>query len=149
MKGMLSLLKQPHVLTVMIRSAVSKIVIGLCAVLLWNRFLNETSTMPRGIVDTGFFAPAVWFILAAWIQYLAFDGVRPFRFLQTAKNKDADDSKKSVRLTDILGFATHSINDMDGETLDDDEVIAAKLCSNLLAALFFLIPNLLANYWLF
>ena len=125
MKRFLKLLKPP-VIRKIVSSLVSKIVIALAIILLWDRLLNQKSVHPWGIVDTGFFALSIWFVIGAWIQYLAFDGFRPFHFLRSRKKE-------------------RSINAWEEEELEEDEMQAARLCSNLLAALFFLIPSLIAN----
>ena len=125
MKRFLKLLK-PLVIRKIVYSLVSKIVIALAIILLWDRLLNQKSVHPWGIVDTGFFALSIWFVIGAWIQYLAFDGFRPFHSLRSRKKE-------------------RSINAWEEEELEEDEMQAARLCSNLLAALFFLIPSLIAN----
>lgn len=126
MKQILSLFR-PHVIRVAAYSCISKIAIALCVLFAWNHFINKGSLMPLGIVDTGFFAVAIWFILGAWIQYLSLDGVRPFQILQIKKKN-------------------RSIHAMDDDELDEDEEIAAKLFSNLAVAILFLIPNLLSQF---
>ena len=125
MKRFLKLLKPP-VIRKIVYSLVSKIAITLAIILLWDRLLNQKSVHPWGIVDTGFFALSIWFVIGAWIQYLAFDGFRPFHSLRSRKKE-------------------RSINAWEEEELEEDEMQAARLCSNLLAALFFLIPSLIAN----
>lgn len=125
MKRFLKLLKPP-VIRKIVYSLVSKIVIALAIILLWDRLLNQKSVHPWGIVDTGFFALSIWFVIGAWIQYLAFDGFRPFHSLRSRKKE-------------------RSINAWEEEELEEDEMQAARLCSNLLTALFFLIPSLIAN----
>ena len=125
MKRFLKLLKPP-VIRKIVYSLVSKIVIALAIILLWDRLLNQKSVHPWGIVDTGFFALSIWFVIGAWIQYLAFDGFRPFHSLCSRKKE-------------------RSINAWEEEELEEDELQAARLCSNLLTALFFLIPSLIAN----
>ena len=125
MKRFLKLLKPP-VIRKIAYSLVSKIVIALAVILLWDRLLNQKSVHPWGIVDTGFFALSVWFIIGAWIQYLALDGFRPFHSLRSRKKE-------------------RSVNAWEEEELEEDELQASRLCSNLLAALFFLLPSLIAN----
>lgn len=124
LKRLLSLLR-PHVIRAIIYSSISKAVIALCVLFLWEHFLYADSSTPFSMVGTGFFAAAVWFLLGAWIQYLSFDGMHPFHIFQWKKKN-------------------RSITAMDEDELEDDELIAAKLCSNLAVALLFLIPNLLA-----
>ena len=125
MKRFLKLLKPP-VIRKTVYSLVSKIVIALAVILLWDRLLNQKSMHPWGIVDTGFFALSIWFVIGTWIQYLALDGFRPFHSLRSRKKE-------------------RSVNAWEEEELEEDELQAARLCSNLLAALFFLLPSLIAN----
>ena len=125
MKRFLKLLKPP-VIRKIAYSLVSKIVIALAVILLWDRLLNQKSVHPWGIVDTGFFALSIWFVIGTWIQYLALDGFRPFHSLRSRKKE-------------------RSVNAWEEEELEEDEMQAARLCSNLLSALFFLVPSLIAN----
>ena len=101
MKRFLKLLKPP-VIRKIVYSLVSKIVIALAIILLWDRLLNQKSVHPWGIVDTGFFALSIWFVIGAWIQYLAFDGFRPFHSLRSRKKE-------------------RSINAWEEEELEEDE----------------------------
>ena len=146
MKQILSLMK-PHVIRAMLYSCVSKIVISLCVILLWNRYINEGSFDVHSIVGTGFFAIFVWFLIAAWLQYLSLDGMKTLQF--SRKKEKVNASEKHFRLADFFGNKNRLIVAMDDEELDDDEAMAAKLCSNLLIALLFLISNLLFTYWPF
>ena len=125
MKRFLQLLKPP-VIRKIVYSLLSKIVIALAVILLWDRLLNQNRVHPLGIVGTGFFALSVWFVIGAWIQYLALDGFRPFATLRLRKKE-------------------RSVNAWEEEELEEEELQAARLCSNLLAAAFFLIPSLVAN----
>ncbi len=124
MKRFLSLL-QPHVIRAIIYSSIAKMALSLCVIFLWDRLLNQNSLHPWGIVDTGFFALAIWFAIGAWIQYLSLDGVRPFRHIRKEKGN-------------------RSMTAMDDGELDETETTAAKLCSNLILAVFYLIPSLIA-----
>ena len=119
-------LMQPNVIRAIIYSSVSKLLIALLALFLWNHFINAGSISPRGIVDTGFFALALCFAIGAWIQYLSLDGMRPFRALR--------DKKKEPSLT---AWAE--------EELEEDELTAVKFCSDFLLMLIFLIPSLVAS----
>lgn len=137
MKRILSLL-QPYVIRAIAYSSLSKIGIALIAIFLWNGLINEKSLFPRGVVEYGFFALGIWFLIGAWIQYLSFDGVRPFQF--SRRKEKTGSSEKGFRLANLFGFQNRLITAMDEEELDDEEATVAKLFSNLLVALFFLIP---------
>ena len=140
MKRILSLLK-PQVIRAIIYSSISKAVIAICVLLLWHNFLNKDSLQPWGIVDTGFFALSVWFILCAWFSYLSFDGLRPFRPIQSKKENN---SSQKFSLSNLFGFKNHLIEAMDENELEEDEAAAAKICSNLLLALIFFVPSLIS-----
>ncbi len=125
MKRVLSLLR-PHVIRAIVYSCISKILISLLVLFLWNHFINQSSMMPLSILESGFFAVFIWFVIGAWIQYLSLDGMRPFQALHLKKKN-------------------RSITAMDEDELDEDELIAAKLFSNLVVAVLFLIPSLTAT----
>ena len=121
-------------------SSVTKLIVSLSAVLIWDRFIKGESLMPLGVVDTGFFFLAVWFILWAWLQFLALDGVRPLSIFRR-EDKKASGSRKGVFMTDYIGYEGNPF-----EGLEEDEATVAKLCSDLLVAMIFLIPSLIAMY---
>ena len=121
-------------------SSVTKLIISLSAVLVWHRFVMANSHMAFGVVDTGFFFLAVWFILWAWLQYLALDGMRPLSIFYRDKEKSSG-SRKSFFMTDFIGYEGNPF-----EGLEEDEATAAKLASDLLVALIFLLPSLIAIY---
>jgi len=126
MKRFMKLLSQAQVKRTIIYSSISKIVIALIILFLWDKLVNQNSVRPLGVIDTGFFALALWFIIGAWIQYLALDGFRPFPTLRLRKKE-------------------RRINAWAEEELEEDELQAAKFCSNVIAALTFLIPSLIAT----
>lgn len=124
MKHILSLLK-PNVIRAIIFSGIAKLMLALASIFVWHYFVNLNSLRPYGIVDTGFFALGLWFAIGAWIQYLSLDGMRPFKALHIRKNK--------------------SLNAWEEEELEEDELITVKLCSNLLLAVIFFVPSLIAS----
>lgn len=138
-------LRQPHVWQAVVRSAVSKVLVALCLVLFWNHFLNQRSTHPHGVVDTGFFFLFLCFGIHAWIRYLALDGVRQFTMLNRKKEENAPIEQISFRFPTLFGFERNSVEAAEDRDLDDDEVAAAKLCSSMLASIFFLVPSVIAN----
>ena len=121
-------------------SSATKLIVSLSAVLIWDRFVKGESVMSFGLVDTGFFFLAVWFVLWAWLQYLALDGMRPLSIFYRDKEKSSG-SRKSFFMTDFIGYEGNPF-----EGLEEDEATAAKLASDLLVALIFLIPSLIAIY---
>jgi len=88
-----------------------------------------------GLLETGFFAVGAWFILWAWFQYLALDGMKPF------KVPDKVEENKGGRLSfdSLINTNTEAF-----EGLEEEEKIAVKLCSNLIVALIFIIPSIIA-----
>ena len=120
-------------------SSATKLIISLSAVLIWDRFIVAESAVSPGLVDTGFFFLAVWFILWAWLQYLALDGVRPLSIFYRDKEKTSG-SRKSFFMTDFIGYEGNPF-----EGLEEDEATAAKLASDLLVALIYLVPSLIAS----
>lgn len=124
MKRILSLFR-PSVIRAAIHMAGIKILIALAVLFLWDRLINQGSILPHSMMESGFFAAFIFFVIGAWLQYLSLDGMHPFRALQTKKKN-------------------RSITAMDEEELDEDEATAAKLFSNLFAAILFLIPSLIA-----
>lgn len=120
-------------------SCVTKLIVSLSAVLIWDRFIMADSPVSLGVVDTGFFFLAVWFILWAWLQYLALDGVRPLSIFYRDREKTSG-PRKGFFMTDFIGYEGNPF-----EGLEEDEATAAKLASDLLLALLYLIPSLIAS----
>lgn len=138
-------LRQPHVWQATLRSAAAKLAVALFLILLWDRLLNRRSLHPHGVVDTGFFLLFLCFAIHAWLSYLALDGVRPFAALCKNKEKPADVERLSLRLFSLLGFERHSIRALDESCLEEEELVTAGLGSSIFAAVFFLVPSLVAN----
>ena len=118
-----------------IYSSISKSLIGLAAVLVWDRFVNQNSIRPMELLDTGFFAVGAWFILWAWFQYLALDGMKPFK----AHDKVEENKGGRLSFDSLINTNTEAF-----EGLEEEEKIAVKLCSNLIVALIFIIPSIIA-----
>ena len=118
-----------------IYSSISKSLIALALVLVWDRFVNTNSIMPMGLVSTGFFAAGAWFILWAWFQYLSLDGMK---ILPKIKE---DNSHKRFSFDDIINTNSEAF-----ENLDDDELTAVKFCSDLIVAVIFLVPSIIASF---
>lgn len=131
MKRFLKLL-QPHLVRPILQSCVLKIALGLCAVLLWSRFVLEKSRLSTVGMEQGFFFMAVYFFLWLWFQYLAFDGIRPLRNL-FPEEENAHSPHTPYRLKDLINQRVTAFAD-----LEDEEQIAAKLLSNAIAAVCFL-----------
>ncbi len=140
MKSIRELYKK-HMIRPIIYSTFTKFVCTLCVVLLWDRFVNSRNTAPYGVVDFAFFIVGIWFLLWAWIQYLALDGMGLHIFKKIAEMLQR---KPKHYQRDMVDFVDEKVITFD--MLDDDEQIAAKLASNLLAGLLFMIPSILANF---
>ena len=140
MKSIRELYKK-HMIRPIIYSTFTKFVCTLCVVLLWDRFANSRNTVPYGVVDFAFFIVGIWFLLWAWIQYLALDGMELHVF-----KKIAEMLKRRPKhyQRDMVDFVDEKVITFD--MLDDDEQIAAKLASNVFAGILFMVPSLLANF---
>jgi hypothetical protein len=140
MKNILAIY-QKHMLRPIIYSTFTKFVCTLCVVLLWDRFVNSRNAVPYGVVDFAFFIVGIWFLLWAWIQYLALDGMELHIF-----KKIAEMLKRRPKhyQRDMVDFVDEKVITFD--MLDDDEQIAAKLASNVFSALLFLIPSIFVNF---
>lgn len=113
---------------------VSKSVIMVTLILLWDRYVNHGVL---AVWRDGCFSAALFLFALAWVSYLQLDGVRnPLR-------GNAKEKKKTRRHTgDIADYADEHIVSFD--ELDDDERTACSMGSSLLAGLLFLIPSLVA-----
>ena len=132
MKKMISLYTS-YMIRPTIYKAVTKCVVMLTLLLLWDRYVNEGML---SLVRDGFFLAGVCFLGLAWISYLRLDGVK--NPLTGGKKQE---KKKKRRLTgDIADYAGQHI--VSFEELDDEERLACSMGSSLAAALLFLIPAL-------
>lgn len=81
---------------------------------------------------------ALYFLAWAWFQYLAFDGMRTK--LLTGLDKLGRKVRKHST-ADMVDFINEKVVTFDD--LEDEEQIAAKLCSDLVVGILYLIPCLL------
>lgn len=133
---------QPYMKRPIIYSCFSKSVIGLCALLLWDRLINSRNTPPLDLIETGFFFMALYFLAWAWFQYLAFDGMR------TKLLTGLDQLGRKVRkhsTADMADFINEKVVTFDD--LGDEEQIAAKFCSDLIVGVLYLIPCLFKAFF--
>ncbi len=132
---------QPYMLRPMLYSCFAKFMSALCIVLLWDRFVNSRNTTPYGIVDFAFFIMGVYFLVWTWLQYLNLDGMKPEIF----EKMGSMFKRKSKHFSrDMVDFVEEKVVTFDD--LEDDEQIVAKIGSNFITALCFLIPSLIANF---
>ena len=121
-----------------IYSALSRFFLGLCVVLLWNRFVNECSRFAQNIFETGFFFAGMVFLLLAWFSYLSLDGYRPYANLFPDREEEEDD-RKGMSFKKIINTKPEIF-----EGFEDDERALIKLCSNLIVTAMFLIPSIIS-----
>lgn len=136
MKRFLNLL-QPHLVKPIVYSAVLKLALGICGVLLWHRFSNSDAVIPVP-VSHGFFFAWIYLLLWAWFQYLAFDGFHPLGKLLRERDADAPSPGGLPRLKDLINQRIETFSE-----LEEEEQTVAKLCADLIAAGIFLILSLL------
>lgn len=137
MKRFLEILK-PHLCRSIVYSVLLKLALGLCAVLVWNRYITPRSVFVENPLQQGFFFLMVYFILWTWLQYLAFDGMRPLGELFRGRDADQPIPNKPFRLKDLLNTDVDSF-----EGLDQEEKTVCRLCSNAIAAVTFLVVYLI------
>lgn len=131
MKRFFEILK-PHLCRPIVYSVLLKLALGLCAALLWTRYVSSESAYDENHLQQGFFFLGVYFVLWTWLQYLVFDGMRPLGNL--FRNRDADPPRHNMpfRLKDLLN------TDVDAFTgLDEDEKTVCRLCANAVVAVIF------------
>lgn len=137
MKRFLKILK-PHLRRPIVFSVLLKLALGVCAVLVWARYITSESTFVESHLQQGFFFLTVYFILWTWLQYLAFDGMRPLGDLFFNKDTDAPRPNMPFRLKDLIN------TDVDAfEGLEDEEKNVCRLCADAVAAVIFLAVYLL------
>ena len=138
MKRFLKMLK-PHLRRPIAYSAMLKLALGVCAVLVWNKFIASESSFAENHLQQGFFFLAVYFILWTWLQYLAFDGMRPLGKLFREKDTDQPAPNMPFRLKDLIN------TDVDAfEGLEDEEKTVCRLCADVIAAAVFFVAYLLS-----
>lgn len=130
---------QPYILRPMLYSVFTKFLCSLCVVLLWDRFVNSRNVTPYGVVDFVFFIMAIYFFVWTWIQYLVLDGMKYEVF-----DKMAEMFKRKAPHyhRDMVDFVDEKVTTFD--MLEDDEQTVAKIGSNFITALLYLIPNLIS-----
>lgn len=128
---------QSYMIRPVIYQSVTKISIGLVLALLWNRYINKEALF--SVVEDAFFVVGLCFFALAWIQYLRLDGLT-FHYLMEEKHK----KKKPVRHSyhDIADYADEKI--ISFAELEDDERIFCRMGANIVTALIFLIPAIVA-----
>lgn len=109
---------------------VTKCVVALAVLLVWNRFIK-----PIQLIRDGFFVAAIFFLLMAWFSYLWFDGMRMPKFVRRERKK-----KTKNRTRDVVDFVDEHVVSMD--ELSDEERHACGFCSSLLAVAVFFLPSL-------
>ncbi len=131
---------EPYMLRPTLYSVFTKFMCTLCVVLLWDRFVNSRNVSPYGIVDFAFFIVGLYFIVWTWIQYLIMDGMKYDVFEKMA---EMFKTKKKHYVHDMVDFVDEKVTTFD--MLDDDEQVVAKLISNAMTAVLFLVPAIIAS----
>lgn len=114
--------------------SVTKGVIALVLILLWDRYLNEGYFF---LVRDGFLVAALVLFMSAWIHYLRLDGIRINPPKRVEKKERPAWSRR-----DIADYMDEHIVGWD--ELDREERIVCSLLSSLLPGLVFLVPALIA-----
>ena len=128
----------PHLCRPIVYSASLKLALGLCAVLLWNRYIAARSAFVDNHLQQGFFFLMVYFVLWTWLQYLAFDGMRPFKNLRSRDDPDQHRPHTSFRFKDLINTNIDAF-----EGLDEDEKTVCRLCADAIVAVVFLLAYIL------
>lgn len=130
---------QPYMLRPMLYSVFTKFVCSLCVVLLWDRFVNSRNTTPYSVTEFAFFIMTLYFLVWAWVQYLVLDGLKYDVF---DKISELFQKKVPHYQRDMVDFVTEKVITFD--MLDDDEQTVAKLGSNVLTAVCYFVPCMIA-----
>lgn len=132
MKRFFEMLK-PHLRRPILFSVLLKLALGVCVALAWSRYITSESTFRENYLQQSFFFLAVYFILWTWLQYLAFDGMRPLGNLFSGRDTDQPRPNMPFQLKDLIN------TDVDAfEGLDPEEKTVCRLCANaIVAAIFF------------
>ncbi|MBE6898941.1 MAG: hypothetical protein E7475_08075 [Ruminococcaceae bacterium] len=130
---------EPYMLRPTLYSVFTKFVSTLCIVLLWDRFVNSRNVTPYGVVDFAFFIVGLYFIVWTWLQYLILDGMKYDVFEKMAEMMRR---KPKHFKRDMVDFVDEKVTTFD--MLEDDEQTVAKIVSNFITALCFLIPSIIA-----
>ena len=117
----------------MIYKTVTKSVIVLVICLLWDRFVNVSSSM--SLVKDAFFVVGFIWMLFAWFQYLKLDG---YTVQYVFKDKRKKKEKHVQR--DIVDYVDEKI--ISFEELEEDEKTVVNMFSNLIAGGIFVVISL-------
>ena len=123
---------RPHLRRPIFYSAVLKLALGVCVALVWNRYISSESAFQENPLQRSFFFLTVYFILWTWLQYLAFDGMRPLGDL--FRNRDREEPRPNMpfRLKDLINTDVEAF-----EGLDPEEKTVCRLCANAIVAVIF------------
>ena len=135
MKRFMKLL-QPHLARPILYSVFLKLALGLCCVLLWDRFVNSGNAVPAPL-SQGFFFAGIYLLVWTWFQYLAFDRWRPLGELFAQENSPSHSPGTGFRLKDLINGRIDTFAE-----LEDDEQIVVKLCADLVSGLVLLLFSL-------
>lgn len=124
---------KPYMVRPMIYKTVTKSVIVLVICLLWDRFVNVSSSM--SLVKDAFFVVGFIWMLFAWFQYLKLDG---YTVQYVFKDKRKKKEKHVQR--DIVDYVDEKI--ISFEELEEDEKTVVNMFSNLIAGGIFVVISL-------
>lgn len=131
MKRFFNLL-QPHLVRPILYSVLLKLMLGLCCVLLWDRFANPGNLVPAPL-SQGFFFAGIYLLVWAWFQYLSFDGFNPLKDLFLERDANPHTPGTPFRLKDLINERIDAFSE-----LEEEEQIVVKLCADLIAGIIFL-----------
>ena len=117
----------------MIYKTVTKSIIVLVICLLWDRFVNVSSSM--SLVQDAFFVVGFIWMLFAWFQYLKLDG---YTVQYVFKDKRKKKEKHVQR--DIVDYVDEKIISFD--ELEEDEKTVVNMFSNLITGGIFVVISL-------
>lgn len=120
----------------LVYQAFTKIGVAFVFILLWSKFTGRVGA--REILVNLFFVTGAIYLMLLWFQYLRLDGIQLKGIVYKRKRK------KPIRngLTDIADFADEKI--LSFAELEDDERMVVRFLSDLVAAIFYLVPALIA-----
>lgn len=127
---------QPYMVRPTVYQCVTKLSVALVLALLWDRFINVDGVF--FVVRDAFLVAGIFFLMLAWFQYLRLDGLK----VSKASSEDKKKKRKRHITKDIVDFADEKI--ISFAELEDEERIVCRLTGDMLCALLFLIPALVA-----
>ncbi len=133
MKNFLALYK-PYMNRPILNKAVTKFVIALAILLVYDYLLNRNEAFL--IVRDGCLVPALIFLAAAWFAYLKLDGMS----LNLGLEKRRKQPKKRNFNKGMMDYVDTDI--VTYEELSPEERTACRFASNLLTGLLFLVASL-------